>query len=227
MPVVAAADGRITSVRDGGIGGKVVFLHPAGKDYTLYYAHLDSQLVSEGQPVKTGEVVGLMGNTGNAKYTTPHLHFGIYASGGAVDPLPFVKAVTVQPAAITVPFTVPGKFVRSTKATTVVSTMQRDKPAQKIKAGTPLRVVGATSGWYRVELPDGETALVAGSDVTKADKPVDKHRVELKQLLLDAPAASATAKSSIEEGTTIDVYGSSGDYLFVEYKGLNGWIQKL
>jgi murein DD-endopeptidase MepM/ murein hydrolase activator NlpD len=95
MPVVAAADGYITSVRDGGIGGKVVFLHASGKDYTLYYAHLDSQTVREGQSVKTGEVVGLMGNTGNAKHTNPHLHFGIYTTGGAVDPLPLLFLSTI------------------------------------------------------------------------------------------------------------------------------------
>jgi murein DD-endopeptidase MepM/ murein hydrolase activator NlpD len=225
MPVVAAADGYITAVREGGIGGKVVFLHPSGKDYTLYYAHLDSQTVREGQFVKTGEVVGLMGNTGNAKYTAPHLHFGIYAAGGAVDPLPFVKAVTTQPKEIAVPFNVPGKFLRSTKVTALHGT-RGDVPAQKIKANTPLRVIGATSSWYKVELPHGEKALVAGSDVTKANSPVGTHRVTSKQLLLDAPRESAPAKRSIEQGTTIDVYGAFGDYLFVAYQGLNGWIHK-
>ncbi|OQP56788.1 hypothetical protein A4R26_25410 [Niastella populi] len=227
MPVVAAADGRISGVREGGIGGKVVFLHPAGKNYTLYYAHLDSQTVREGQPVKEGEVVGLMGNTGNAKSTAPHLHFGIYTAGGAIDPLPFVKPATTEPPAITVPFAVPGKFLRSTKVTEVVNALQGDKAAQKIKANTPLRVIGATSGWYRVELPEGGTGLVAGRDVTRANQPVGSHRVPSEQLLLDAPADPSTAKSSIQEGTTIDVYGASGSYLFVEYKGLNGWVRKL
>ncbi|RYZ25705.1 MAG: M23 family metallopeptidase, partial [Chitinophagaceae bacterium] len=63
-PAVAAADGHIVSVREGGIGGKTVWLRPDGQNYTLYYAHLDEQLVREGQAVKKGEVVGLVGNTG-------------------------------------------------------------------------------------------------------------------------------------------------------------------
>ena len=67
----------------------------------------------------------------------------------------------------------------------------------------------------------------AGRDVTRADQPVGSHRVTSDQLLLDAPANPSTAKSSIEQETTIDVYGASGDYLFVEHKGLNGWIRKL
>ncbi|RYZ44926.1 MAG: M23 family metallopeptidase, partial [Chitinophagaceae bacterium] len=79
-PALAIAEGTVTSVREGGIGGKVVFMRPEGKPFTLYYAHLDEQLVTNGQRVKSGDTVGLVGNTGNARTTPPHLHFGIYAS---------------------------------------------------------------------------------------------------------------------------------------------------
>jgi murein DD-endopeptidase MepM/ murein hydrolase activator NlpD len=101
-PVIAAADGYISSVKEGGLGGKTVNLRPAGKRYSLYYAHLDEQLVTTGQYVKKGDTIGTVGNTGNARTTPPHLHFGIYGYGGAVDPLPFVnrsqkKLVDVPP----------------------------------------------------------------------------------------------------------------------------------
>jgi murein DD-endopeptidase MepM/ murein hydrolase activator NlpD len=99
-PVVAIADGYISAVRDGGLGGKTVNLRPTGSNYSLYYAHLDEQHVKEGQFVKKGEVLGLVGNTGNAKTTPPHLHFGIYSYGGAIDPLPFVNKVSKTPASI-------------------------------------------------------------------------------------------------------------------------------
>ena len=57
----------------------------------LYYAHLDQQLVSPGERVNAGEIVGTVGNTGNARTTAPHLHFGIYAVGrGAIDPYWFI-----------------------------------------------------------------------------------------------------------------------------------------
>ncbi|HEX2533516.1 MAG TPA: M23 family metallopeptidase, partial [Chitinophagaceae bacterium] len=82
-PAVAAADGYITRVNENRLGGLVVWLRPKGKNYTLYYAHLDRQLVTDGQRVQAGDTVGLVGNTGNARTTPPHLHFGIYASGGA------------------------------------------------------------------------------------------------------------------------------------------------
>lgn len=89
-PAIAAADGFVAGVRNGGLGGKTVWLRPEGKNFTLYYAHLDEQLVQEGQAVKKGDTVGLVGNTGNAQYTASHLHFGVYGFGGAVDPYPFV-----------------------------------------------------------------------------------------------------------------------------------------
>lgn len=89
-PVIAASDGYVTGVKDGGIGGKTVWMRVPGKNLYLYYAHLDQQLVREGQEVSIGDTLGLVGNTGNAKYTPPHLHFGVYTFNGAIDPLPFV-----------------------------------------------------------------------------------------------------------------------------------------
>lgn len=90
-PAVAIADGVITSVSQNELGGKVIFLRPEKTNYNVYYAHLDSQLVEEGQRVVKGQTIGLVGNTGNAHTTAAHLHFGIYTIGGAIDPLLFVK----------------------------------------------------------------------------------------------------------------------------------------
>ncbi|MDO7744154.1 MAG: M23 family metallopeptidase, partial [Pedobacter sp.] len=51
-PVLAAADGTVTRVNENNLGGKVVWMRPEGKNYTLYYAHLDQQIAVEGQQVK-------------------------------------------------------------------------------------------------------------------------------------------------------------------------------
>jgi murein DD-endopeptidase MepM/ murein hydrolase activator NlpD len=57
-----------------------------------YYAHLDSYApnIATGDPVTTQTVLGYVGTTGNAAGTPPHLHFGVYASGGALNPLPLL-----------------------------------------------------------------------------------------------------------------------------------------
>jgi murein DD-endopeptidase MepM/ murein hydrolase activator NlpD len=89
-PVIAAADGIVSSVGRNGLGGNVVWVARPGHRELHYYAHLDQQLVKPGTLVKAGDVLGTVGNTGNAKRTAPHLHFGIYAAGGPVDPLPYI-----------------------------------------------------------------------------------------------------------------------------------------
>jgi murein DD-endopeptidase MepM/ murein hydrolase activator NlpD len=90
-PVVAISDGVITTKDHTPIGGKTLWLKSANHNWTAYYAHLDKQKVKEGQYVRKGQVIGTVGNTGNARTTPSHLHFGIYTARGPVNPLPYVK----------------------------------------------------------------------------------------------------------------------------------------
>ena len=89
-PVVAGTAGRVERVRETPIGGRVVWLRADDAPVSLYYAHLDRQLVADGDRVQPGDTLGEVGNTGNAATTPPHLHFGVYGRGGATDPEPFV-----------------------------------------------------------------------------------------------------------------------------------------
>ena len=89
-PVRAAASGIVTSVGPNGLGGNTIWITRPTRGESHYYAHLDRQLVAAGTFVNEGDVIGLVGNTGNARTTAPHLHFGIYTARGAVDPLPYI-----------------------------------------------------------------------------------------------------------------------------------------
>ena len=90
-PVVAAAGGVVTNVGTTPLGGKVVWIWDSRRNQSHYYAHLEQQAVSAGAIVRAGDVVGYVGNSGNARTTPPHLHFGIYSRReGPVNPLPFV-----------------------------------------------------------------------------------------------------------------------------------------
>jgi peptidoglycan LD-endopeptidase LytH len=90
-PAVAATDGWVTRVATTRLGGKVVWVWDPARGQALYYAHLDRQDVTPGTRVHAGDPLGVVGNTGNARTTAPHLHFGIYRPlHGAVDPLPFI-----------------------------------------------------------------------------------------------------------------------------------------
>jgi len=91
-PIVAAADGVVTLVGTSELGGNIVWVWDGARGQSHYYAHMSRQAVTAGTRVEAGEVLGYVGNTGNAKSTPPHLHFGIYSRGeGPVNPLPFVK----------------------------------------------------------------------------------------------------------------------------------------
>lgn len=82
--VRVAFDGVVRKVTydKGGYGNLVVVRHPNGLE--TYYGHLSKQLVSEGELVKAGELIGLGGSTGRS--TGPHLHFEIRYKGQSFDP---------------------------------------------------------------------------------------------------------------------------------------------
>jgi murein DD-endopeptidase MepM/ murein hydrolase activator NlpD len=89
-PVLATTSGFIERIQEGGSGGKQVYLRD-GKGRLFYYAHLDDWSVEEYATVEAGDQLGTVGDTGNARGTTPHLHFEILLGKKkeAVDPLKF------------------------------------------------------------------------------------------------------------------------------------------
>jgi peptidoglycan LD-endopeptidase LytH len=91
-PALSAIDGWVSRVQTTPIGGNVVWLEDLFSPLRVYYAHLDSQSVGPGDFVSVGDPLGTVGNTGNARTTPPHLHFGVYVRRrGARDPYPFLK----------------------------------------------------------------------------------------------------------------------------------------
>jgi murein DD-endopeptidase MepM/ murein hydrolase activator NlpD len=93
-PVAAVQDGVITGLSTTPIGGNNIHLTTSRGDY-FYYAHLSRFATGlvQGQHVIAGQTIGYVGDTGDAKGTSPHLHFEIHPDGGpAVDPTPYLDA---------------------------------------------------------------------------------------------------------------------------------------
>lgn len=96
-PVVAVADGTIKRLTrtETGLGGIWIWLlDTAGNEY--YYAHLTdiSAGLEPGSKVTTGQQIGTVGNTGDARYGAAHLHFEIRPGGGSsIDPYSDLVAV--------------------------------------------------------------------------------------------------------------------------------------
>ena len=74
----AATDAYVSRVGTRSLGGKIVTLYDQKRDIYLYYAHLDDWIAEEGSFVRAGDPIGTVGNSGNARYTPPHLHIGLY-----------------------------------------------------------------------------------------------------------------------------------------------------
>jgi len=145
-PAIAAADGYITGVKEGGIGGKTIWLRATGRNIHLYYAHLDTQLVQEGQDVKRGDTLGLVGNTGNARYTPAHLHFGVYTSGGPIDPFPFVNNVVK---------TAPAPEAKDLKVHLKLKPVAKSQTKVMVNDTALLVPLAVNANGYIAEFPDG------------------------------------------------------------------------
>lgn len=91
-PVRSATPGVVADIRDSGLGGRQVWVIGPGRE-RYYYAHLEDWAdgLARGQVVRPGDLLGHVGDSGNAKGTPPHLHWGIYGADGARDPLPLLQ----------------------------------------------------------------------------------------------------------------------------------------
>lgn len=99
-PILAVAAGTVFSVGWNDLGGNRLWLRDRlGNEF--YYAHLSafSPLAVDGTQVQAGDVLGFVGNSGDAERTPPHLHFEIHPVGmlslgydGVVDPNPYLLA---------------------------------------------------------------------------------------------------------------------------------------
>lgn len=161
-PVIAVTDGQITSSGEKGLGGKQVWIRDRSRNQSLYYAHLDSIMPLIHNRVKTGDTIGFVGNTGNARTTAPHLHFGIYKGyRGAIDPLPHV--FQISQAEFTPSHEVPGNQNFITSAIANI----RDLPATKgsrvignLKPQDTVMFLGKSNDWYHIRTSTRQAAFI-------------------------------------------------------------------
>jgi murein DD-endopeptidase MepM/ murein hydrolase activator NlpD len=102
--VVAVSDGIVSYIGDQPKGGHCLWL-TTENGASFYYAHLDRWApgLYEGMEVQNGDLLGFVGNTGNALATPSHLHFAVNQNDEMVNPYPILeRAVSVQQAHVRV-----------------------------------------------------------------------------------------------------------------------------
>lgn len=103
-PVLAAADGTVVKLFNSEKGGITIYQLSTDQKVVYYYAHLDSYAdgLTEGKRVRQGEVIGAVGDTGNAGPGNYHLHFAIwlisdpkhYWTGVNLNPYPLLRGAS-------------------------------------------------------------------------------------------------------------------------------------
>ena len=227
-PVLAASAGVVNRVNETRRGGKVVWLRDPVRNSNLYYAHLDSQHVRNGQQVQVGDTLGFVGNTGNARTTPPHLHFGVYRRGeGPVDPTPFVRPPSQEMAELTADVARLGQWARLRNDGIRLRAAPgiRSPVTRELGQYTPLRVLGGSGDYFRVRLPDGGNGYVAARLTEPADRPVASQVAANGEPVFMRPDHAAPVVATLDVGTEVPVLGRFGGYLYVlAPSGHTGWL---
>ena len=228
-PAVASVNGVISGIGTNKLGGNVVFLADNDRDIRLYYAHLDHWNVTNGQRVSVGDTVGFIGNTGNARTTGPHLHFGIYGGGnGATDPLPFIRQGRGPARQALLSQTRLGDSVRvSATRSAVRLAPQSDGPVLRtLLKSSALIIIGGTEAWLRVETPDGITGYVASNTIELPKKPLRQLTLSVPGSLLDAANDRAAVIKMLQTGSVVEVLALANPFQLVRNKdGQLGWLR--
>ena len=215
-PVVAVADGRVSRTGDGGLGGKKVWLRT--RNWSIYHAHLDSIMVHSGQSVEAGDTLGTVGNTGNARTTPPHLHFGIYRRG-AVNPMPFIERARTEPPPLMGDINQSyrwGRILHTANIRADPSTNQ--PPLATLRSNDVLPFCGITNGWYEVELPGRIRGFVHHNLMTSEITPLSDIEFSPTDSLI-YPAGSAWPVTPVEESWKLENYGSFGEMTLSRFQG--------
>jgi murein DD-endopeptidase MepM/ murein hydrolase activator NlpD len=224
-PVIASAKGTVRSTRWNKLGGRVVWLRDElGR--SLYYAHLDSQVVRRGDLVNAGDTVGFVGNSGNARTTPPHLHFGVYQRGPS-DPYPALYQPPLDPAVFSGDPLMIGQLARVSRDRARVRSLPttRSSVVVELQLHTPLQVVAGSGGWYRVNLPDGSNGFIAAQLTESVERPIRSAVVADGGVLLSQPQHAAEELGDLAAGVEVPVLGAYGDFVLVQMpSGLAGWL---
>jgi peptidoglycan LD-endopeptidase LytH len=225
-PIIAPTEGTISRVGYSRLGGKVVWMYDQKRGHSYYFAHLDSQYVKAGMMVKQGDVLGTVGNTGNARFTPAHLHFGIYQAKSK-DPLHYIKTLD----ALTSFSPIDTSFKFASFKIAVKNSALRTGPALScaeiglLQKDTYVNVIARSNDWVRVSLPDNTQGFVLKKEVVAADKGIKLVPSARKELLSDV-YTGRTVVDYIEPNTTVEQLAKFKTYTRIRTaEGIEGWIQ--
>lgn len=168
-PVLAVSSGTVARTGESRLGGLHVWQRSSTLGRRYYYAHLDDVAVAAGDVLNAGDLIGHVGNTGNAISTPPHLHFGVYSTfSGPVDPLPLISTRrkpdvdTIQQNGQTASQKPPPVLIVAAELLNVRSGPSTTfTKVDQLGEGKLVRVVAVSGDWLRIRAMDGTNGYVA------------------------------------------------------------------
>ncbi len=227
-PILAVSEARVVRVDTTPIGGRVIWLRDERRNASVYYAHLHRILAREGTVVMPGDTLGTVGNTGNARTTPPHLHFGLYFRGeGPLDPWDYLYQPPGELEEVEVDLAALGQWarVRGTDIRLREYPNRRGAIMAELPLHTTVRVMGGVGSWYRVRLPDGGWGFVAARLTEGISEPLWLEKRAGAQALQAEPVPGAPVVDEVPEGAELPVLGTFGEFLYVRAPdGRQGWM---
>lgn len=166
-PILAPIKADVRFVGTRGIGGKVVWLYDRKTGNHLYFAHLQEQTVKRYDKVNPGDTIGTVGNTGNARYTPPHLHFGIY-NNGPINPYSFIVKESKSPSAFEADTSLLGKEFLLNSMLTIRNEMKKSAAiADTLKPGDLFKIAAVNHHYIRIIGPSGKKGFITKNDIRK------------------------------------------------------------
>jgi hypothetical protein len=227
-PVIAPSNARVRRVRESDIGGLNIWLYDEKRELHMYFAHLQTQDVEENTDVVPGQRIGTVGNTGNARRTPPHLHFGIYMRReGPVDPVNFIKKINSTPEKITADTKILGQWARSNQSQVSLkaSAASRSLKITRLNPYTAMKIQAAAGDGYRILMPDGLSGYVPARHIELASDSLEIQQAHAVQEVKVAPNEYAAVVEKINGGEEFAVLGHYDGYMLVKtHKEKVGWL---
>jgi hypothetical protein len=225
-PVIAPTDGIVTRVTTGKLGGKVVWMQDRKRGHSYYFAHLDEQLVMPSTVVKKGDTLGTVGNTGNARNTPSHLHFGIYQNK-SLDPVDFVK--TLEEGGATQPWDTTWQqydYKVVEKKAALHSGPGSKMPARVVLAkDTYMQIIGQSNDWFRVRLPDQRQGFVPKKNIAPIQKG-KKLKISDSTVVLSEIHPGSIPLVHLNANSSVELLATFNEFKFVKTRdGIFGWLK--
>jgi peptidoglycan LD-endopeptidase LytH len=221
--VITSADGYITRTGNSKIGGRHVWTYYPSLGINCYYAHLETIDIKGRQKVKAGTKIGTVGNSGNAKYTPPHLHFGIYQSGlGPTDPYYFIATDNLKSGKIAERLEMYGNWAKTNSGKAL---LYSNNHVFELPSNSSLNICAINSTKFRVKLPDGRIGFIDINQIEVSDKTIIVGTNSKMANLYNTPDERALIVKDQIHIDQIDFLSIFNSYYFVRLSdGRTGWI---